>query len=123
MGIPPSPKPTLAPTPPGPPDDDGPPNDDCQDSTRPFLVNKRDRTCAWVAKANTAARCAKGGNQVASHCPKTCGSCDNCVDAKKRFYLSNGKLKSCEWVARTKTAARCDKIGDDLTCRETCGGC
>ena len=95
----------------------------CEDSTRPFLVNFRDRTCDWVSKAGTAKRCQKGGGAVATHCPKTCGTCDNCVDAKMRFYLKNGKLKSCEWVAKTNSAKRCKKIGDDSTCRFTCGNC
>lgn len=96
----------------------------CKDSTRPFLVNKRDRKCDWVAKTETAKRCAIAGGDVATHCPKTCGACGNCVDAKKRFYLKkNGNLKSCEWVANLHTSERCKMIGDAYTCRNTCGNC
>jgi len=95
----------------------------CEDSTRPFLVNLKDRTCAWVRNFQTTLRCAKGNGAVANHCPKTCGKCDVCMDANKRFYLKNGNLKSCEWVRNKQTKKRCKKIGDDFTCRKTCGKC
>ena len=120
--VPPTPVPPTS-TPPTPTPPTPTPPSICEDSTRPFLVNFRDRTCDWVSKAGTAKRCQKGGGAVATHCPKTCGTCDNCVDAKMRFYLKNGKLKSCEWVAKTNSAKRCKKIGDDSTCRFTCGNC
>jgi len=97
----------------------------CEDSTRPFLVNKKDRTCSWVAKGTTK-RCAKGNYQVATHCPVTCGTCDKdkCKDAAKRFYLeTNGNLKSCLWVRTKDTEKRCKKIGDPYTCRASCGYC
>jgi len=115
---PPTPTPPT-PTPPAPTPTSTP---SCKDSTRPFLVNFRDRKCDWVAKASES-RCAKGNFSVATHCPKTCGLCNTCVDAVKRFYLKNGKLKSCEWVANKQSNNRCKKIGDKHTCRKTCGAC
>jgi len=95
----------------------------CEDSTRPFLVNEKARKCDWVSKATTKKRCAKGNGAVATNCPKTCGTCGNCVDAVKRFYLPNGNLKSCLWVKAKNTIKRCNKIGDNFTCRATCGHC
>jgi len=97
-------------------------DEDCKDSTRPFLVNKKKKTCAWVANDATTFRCSKGNGSVATHCPKTCGTCGKCVDAKKRFSLKNGNLKSCLWV-KNNPNGRCKKIGDKYTCRKTCGDC
>lgn len=94
----------------------------CVDSSLKFLVNGKFRTCGWVAQKNTSKRCAKAQGRVESHCPSTCGVCEEyeCSDASKRFKLTNGALKSCVWVARTNTSTRCAKTGVSLTCRETC---
>jgi len=91
----------------------------CQDSTRTFLLNNNPRKCDWVAEDSTA-RCSMGRGKVATHCPKTCGTCGDCVDAKLKFYLTNNSAKQCKWVQKRN---KCDMVGDDWTCRKTCGNC
>ena len=95
----------------------------CRDSTLRFIVNKTERNCKWVAMAKTKERCSKQGGWVATHCPKTCGTCDNCVDAQKKFRSKSGSLKTCKWAKKGQSNSRCQKIGDDMTCRKTCGKC
>merc|ERR1712157_654518 len=107
-------------------DNDDDENNDCEDSKLRFLLNGRYRTCSWVATGKTSTKCSKGKNSVATHCPKTCGKCDKCVDSKRKFKLKNGKRTSCKSVKTNnanKTKQRCNKLEDDNTCRQTCGNC
>lgn len=99
---------------------------DCQDSNLKMLVNDsanedgERKGCNWVAASNTEARCRKKG--VASHCPKTCGTCLICADSRKRFKMKkNDRIISCSLVSNNTN--RCTKEGVARTCRSTCGTC
>jgi hypothetical protein len=93
------------------------PSPSCVDSPLPMRMNRKSRTCAWVARFNTSRRCAKNG--VRDHsCPSTCNG--NCAADSGRRFQVNGKFKRCRWVARRNTAKRCEKNGVKETCRNTC---
>jgi len=100
----------------------------CLDSTQKFLVNEIPRTCGWVAGAPDT-KCLRGN--VKSHCPVTCGACEEgCKDSGARFMVDGlGKYKTCAWVGALSEGAttyRCGLIGKDKglsTCPETCGLC
>mmetsp|Transcript_882 Transcript_882/g.1323 ORF Transcript_882/g.1323 Transcript_882/m.1323 type:complete len:254 (-) Transcript_882:19-780(-) len=100
--------------------------DDCQDSILKMLFSNNAnedgerKGCNWVAASNTESRCRKDG--VASHCPKTCGTCLICADSGKRFRMKFfDSIKSCSWVS--KNTGRCAKPGVARTCRSSCGTC
>jgi len=99
----------------------------CKDSTQPFLVNKKERDCEWVGK-EAETRCARGGDRVWTHCPKTCGKCDaGCRNSGARFKVNYlNKFRTCLWVGTKDTDMRCAMIGNDngrSTCPKHCGGC
>merc|ERR1712012_62184 len=63
---------------------------ECEDSPLPFKFKKPDggktkwKTCSeWVAN-NVADRCLKINERS---CPKTCGTCDKCVDSRLKFKI------------------------------------
>ena len=100
----------------------------CNDSTVRFRLRKNGRniarSCVWVANKDTKNRCAIEG--VSSMCPKTCGTCDPCIDGTARFKLVYNDRKitrSCEWVAKKQTSQRCTAAGVSGACRLTCGSC
>jgi hypothetical protein len=97
-------------------------DESCMDSPNRFLINKKSRSCNFVAK-KPSVRCLKPG--VASHCPETCGLCSKykCADSEKKWLLQNGNQKKCGWVGKKKTAERCAMEGVQETCRATCGQC
>jgi len=101
------------------------PTSTCKDSSRDIMIKGIRRNCEWVAKWETEKRCAKNNGTVATHCPKTCGTCNGgCVDSECRFEMKhNGKFKTCAWVNDKKRVKRCSQIGDLTTCRKTCGLC
>jgi len=100
---------------------------ECDDSPLSFRFRKPNgsgrttwRTCSeWVAK-NVSDRCLAINGKS---CPKTCGTCDRCVDSKLRFkILVDGVTKktTCDdWVA-IKPDERCQYDGVPETCRLTC---
>jgi len=102
--------------------DDDPPEESCLDSPTRLMINKKKKSCKWVAN-NAITRCLKKG--VASHCPETCGLCSEyeCADSEKKWYLKNGKKKKCGWVGRKNSEDRCAMEGVKQTCRATCGEC
>lgn len=89
--------------------------------------DKISRSCDWVARKKTNARCALTG--VSESCPFTCGTCSICVDPPSgqdlrfRFENTDGSMisRSCDWVARKQVAKRCGLT--DNICRSTCGVC
>ncbi len=93
----------------------------CVDSPlRMILPNRKRRGCDWVANS-IQSRCLVPG--VASHCPLTCGTCNECVDSSRRFMMRFGELKSCAWVKRNRTERRCAVEDVARTCHATCGRC
>ncbi len=93
----------------------------CVDSElRILLPNKTKRNCEWVA-AKSSERCLVEG--VASHCPQTCGTCIECIDASRKFRMNFGEMKSCSWVKKNNTKSRCSMKGVKETCRATCESC
>jgi len=97
---------------------------ECTDSELRLLVNRKIKTCKWVAQ-NPLKRCSK--KNVSTHCPLTCDSetksCARCVDSKKKFLLVSGATKRCGWAKNKNTESRCAKDGMDTTCQATCGFC
>jgi hypothetical protein len=87
----------------------------CGDSPLPMRLNRRTRTCAWVAR-NASIRCARNG--VRNHCPSTCNG--DCAGDSGRNFEVDGRFKKCRWVAKKNTAKRCAKNGVKETCRATC---
>ena len=103
----------------------------CQDSVLRFHLGKTNENCLWVAEDRNT-RCARGS--VKTHCPKTCGLCDDdpnyCANSQMYFpvylaYENKGYTwKQCNWVDRGNTAWKCaEKIGIKETCPQTCGFC
>merc|ERR1740124_577703 len=92
----------------------------CADSSLQFKAQdpngtEYDLKCIWVTSAADI-RCAY--NDVKTHCPVTCGTCDPCSDSKAEFYFQ-GKLSTCV-IANEK---KCKRTGIFHTCRATCGNC
>lgn len=80
-----------------------------KDLTGMVLENKN---CHWVSKRKT--RC--NYDNVRTHCPDTCGTCETCTDSKVEF-LFNQTYNTCEIASETL----CHKLS--TTCRATCGTC
>ena len=101
---------------------DDPPDETCMDSPTRVVINKKKKSCNWVAK-KASTRCQKKG--VASHCPEACSLCSEykCADSEKKWYLQNGNVKKCGWVDKANTEERCAMEGVQQTCRATCGQC
>ena len=102
----------------------------CVDYPLRFRINgdssqgSRNKSCEWVARKDTANRCALDG--VSAACPVTCGACDSCVDTTVLLRFEyNGRFvrRSCDFVGRVpkKLNERCEASG--YTCRSTCGMC
>lgn len=111
---------TPAPTP-------APTFSNCNDSKLRFNVWKDGvllrKTCAWVAN-HPNEKCRLEG--VKSHCPRTCWSCETCVDSSVRFrfeFNGSDSYRSCNWVKRKNVAKRCNIDGIPDTCRATCAVC
>jgi len=103
----------------------------CMDSTQKFYVNGIARKCGWVAGAPET-KCLKG--KVASHCPVTCGTCDDgCKDSGALFEVAglteageSNNFRYCKWVNSKSTNIRCgmiDAFGGETTCPKSCGFC
>lgn len=74
------------------------------------------------------ARGARADINIKSHCPVSCGACEefSCSDTIGSFILDNEESKECCWL---------DSLGDDVkrmtcsegriqkTCRKSCGFC
>ncbi len=115
----PTPVPTRSPTPlPTPAPVPKPPTalKICKDSGVKFLMrNKKERHCRWVGNNPEKKERRCNFKNVASHCPKTCGKCDEflCEDSAKPWKLWFGRRRTCEWVGRieSKIPRRCKKRG------------
>merc|ERR1719428_2327626 len=108
---------------------------DCQD-LRPFRLNKKRKTCQWLAdKANRMKRlCRK--RAVWKACPKTCNKCGrggndkptaSCKDDRNFVYRDTNR--KCGWVKRhaKKNPAICDNLSNGKlvkdSCPRACGAC
>ena len=100
----------------------------CSDSSLRLKIPKDGtiitRSCEWVARTDTSARCNLIG--VSAACPVTCGSCDTCADPELRFKFTYNNMyiaRSCEYVGRieNKISGRC--AASHNICRQTCGMC
>ena len=120
----PTPMPTTMPTPM--PPTPSPPA--CTDSHLRLKILKDGeiitRSCEWVARTDTSARCNLPG--VSAACPETCESCDTCADPELRFKFTYNDFyiaRSCEFVGRIpeKVSGRC--AASQNICRLTCGTC
>ena len=82
------------------------------------------KDCEWVEE--DLERCDEYDG-VDTHCPKTCGLCDDCFDGELAFRTFNKKGKrmkrDCFWVEDEFTESRCELEGVAETCRETCELC
>merc|ERR1712038_1162038 len=103
--------------------------EECVDSPLLFKFQKPSggktsfKTCENYVASNSEKKCI-GPNKIS--CPKTCASCDNCVDSKLKFMINvdgeNMKKTCANWVAN-KPAERCEYEGVRETCRKTCQLC
>merc|ERR1712124_198112 len=108
---------------------------DCQD-LRPFRLNKKRKTCQWLAdKANRMKRlCRK--RAVWKACPKTCNKCgrggndkpsSSCKDDRNFVYRDTNR--KCGWVKRhaKKNPAICENLSNGKlvkdSCPRACGAC
>merc|ERR1712025_114557 len=108
---------------------------DCQD-LRPFRLNKKRKTCQWLAdKANRMKRlCRK--RAVWKACPKTCNKCgrggndkpsSSCKDDRNFVYRDTNR--KCGWIKRhaKKNPAICDNLSNGKlvkdSCPRACGAC
>eukprot|EP00588_Corethron_pennatum_P020456 CAMPEP_0194331574 /NCGR_PEP_ID=MMETSP0171-20130528/56010_1 /TAXON_ID=218684 /ORGANISM="Corethron pennatum, Strain L29A3" /LENGTH=541 /DNA_ID=CAMNT_0039093097 /DNA_START=55 /DNA_END=1680 /DNA_ORIENTATION=+ len=97
----------------------------CVDSPYPIKVKDQFRDCAWAKEEDTVVRCKTKG--IKATCPRTCGSCDRCVDSTLAFkYKKNAeaptKKTKCSWT-RKDSAVRCNIDGMRDTCRKACDNC
>merc|ERR1712192_26415 len=101
---------------------------DCQD-LRPFRLNKKRKTCQWLAdKANRMKRlCRK--RAVWKACPKTCNKCGrggndkptaSCKDDRNFVYRDTNR--KCGWVKRhaKKNPAICEKLSNGKLVKDSC---
>jgi len=70
--------------------------------------------CVWASKKDE--RC--DFDNVSSHCPETCDTCETCIDSKAEFIFRK-ELATCD-IANEDS---CDINGVSSTCRATCGTC
>jgi hypothetical protein len=101
----------------------------CSDSTSRFIllydddgISKSLKSCDWVARKDTEARCAIPG--ISQTCRSTCRTC--CMDSMDDFtftFNGNQLTKPCEWVARINTKERCQVSVVSFHCPQTCGTC
>jgi len=93
-------------------------------------VNKKGKTCNWVAKVPRK-RCKRKGidkTVASSSCKEACTTC-SCVNNSewRKKNSTNDGTKGCDWVQK-KWSQRCKKLGVDNTrakhsCRLACGTC
>merc|ERR1740124_727714 len=97
----------------------------CADST--LMFNTKDsnnkkykgKTCEWISGRKTNERCAF--ENVETHCPATCGTCDPCSDSKAKFFLQQATATTnCKKIKKDN---KCAEKGVFHTCRATCGLC
>lgn len=100
----------------------------CNDSSLKFEVlnngNILSKSCDWVARKSTTLRCDLPG--VSSHCPKTCGTCNTCIDGTNMFVFNDNDKMCSTWIANANAKnkmKRCSKIGIADTCRVSCNNC
>ena len=85
-------------------------------------------SCKWAAQNEDTFTCSNKG-QVATHCPKVCGTCSEygCSDSEGVFFTKNGKKRECSWLQEMKMSKRINKCKKTPsiaeTCRETCNFC
>ena len=79
----------------------------------------------WVSNRATKSRCKLDG--VKSMCPKSCDTCNDCIDSTSRmkFYKADGNrvARDCQWTSNKDTMNRCNLDGMINACRKTCGQC
>jgi len=103
----------------------------CKDASYRFRIEKPDgkkkwRDCKFIAKRATATRCTWTG--VSAMCPKTCGTCDICIDSSSRMKFKkspedeNRISRDCTWTSNN-ASSRCNIEGMVDACRETCNNC
>ena len=96
----------------------------CSDTPLDFIWKRQRRNCEWVA-AKATDRCSS--KVLSSMCPRTCKTCDTCVDGRRRFYMKNStrrkRNRACYWASSRNTVKRCKVLGIAETCRKTCGQC
>lgn len=100
----------------------------CNDSSLKFeILNDGkilSKNCDWVARKSTTFRCDLPG--VSSHCPKTCGTCDTCIDGTNMFVFNDNDKMCSTWIANANAKnkmKRCSKTGIADTCRVSCNNC
>ncbi len=113
----------------------------CVDSPLMFIAQGKSQCCKWVAE-NPEERCnemwargAEAALNIKSHCPMTCGGCDEfgCSDTIGTFILDDGDddendliSKDCCWLdslSEELKKAMCSEHRIQRTCQETCGFC
>jgi hypothetical protein len=131
---------TRAPTPaPTPPPTNGSGSGCVDDSTATFVIDGRQRNCAWFA-SKVAAQSAYCGwdSDPDYYCQKTCDSCDYwggarsksedvCKDSANEFWV-NDRLgfKTCAWLAEQEIWQNkvCGWDNEpDFECQSTCNSC
>merc|ERR1740124_702763 len=92
----------------------------CADSKFKFKTKDSDgsaidKTCSWVSSKKEK-RCQY--DNVSTHCPGTCGTCELCSDSQAEFLFKN-EYTTCAFTNEKK----CSIAGFFHTCRATCGTC
>ncbi len=113
---------------------DCPLNLGCSDSPLKFAVETvggslLPYSCSLAARNLDTLNCS--GNVAATHCPKTCGACNQyeCSDAEGVFFYGRSgdkkslKCSKLKKMSEDKRNRKCKKDNVKLTCRETCNLC
>jgi len=105
-----------------------------------FIAQGESQCCEWVSE-NPEERCnemwargAEAGLNIKSHCPATCGGCEEfgCSDTIGTFILEeegndhDHVTKDCCWLdslSDEMKKAVCSEHHIQRTCQETCGFC
>ena len=82
--------------------------------------------CKQASKFKAGFSCNKTGD-LASHCPKACGTCSEyqCSDSEASFLVGE-KERDCVWLENlnpSKKTAMCSKHFFADTCHKTCNIC
>lgn len=104
----------------------------CTDSPLSFRYKRKKYDCDLVKNENPAGLCLETDQDIASHCPLSCGQFD-CTNEESKMYfqvlLQNKqgkhvrKWKKCAWVLKQNCNNRCARNGIAETCPDSCSKC